>query len=296
MKTKKIRLITALALGSIVLSGCYVDLGFMQIGNPGTTDSDESGAYDAKKDLEEISTYYASINGKSSGTTLLNSLRSLNLGKRTSVAGYAGMGTSSSQKFKYTDYDPQTVKFNADGVPYGTRVLSFYSGKSVSTFNREHVWPKSRGGDLVEDDILMVRPTINEENSDRGNSVYATGVATEFNGWDPVTAFAGSIGVAKNIRGECARIVFYCLTITGDLVINDTNANQKNNMGKLSDLVEWACENPVTEREKRRNIGAQFLQGNRNAFVDHPEYVCKIWGSSNSRTKSACSRANYPIN
>ena len=30
-------------------------------------------------------------------------------------------------------------------------------------------------------------------------------------------------------------------------------------------------------------------QGNRNPFIDHPEYACKIWGNTNATTKAICS-------
>ena len=86
------------------------------------------------------------------------------------------------------------------------------------------------------------------------------------------------------------------MTASSSLVLNDETRNDGNNMGKLTDLIKWACENPVNEREKRRNVGGEYLQGNRNAFVDHPEYACKIWGSYNSSTKSACQKANYATN
>ena len=308
MKNKKLNLLSVLAFASVALSGCK----FIQIVDNKSDESQKedetqkeeekkeeeqhTSAYDEEKQAQRIQEYYADINSSESGTTLLNSLRTLNLAMRKSTVGYDSMGTSASGKFKYTDYDPATVKFNKNGVPYGTKIISFYSGKITSSFNREHTWPNSRDGNLVEDDILMTRPTITAENSDRGNSVYVTGETSSSNGWDPVAAFEDNIGVYQSIRGECARIIFYCMTASGSLVLNDETSNQGNNMGKLTNLIQWACENPVNDREKRRNVGAEALQGNRNAFVDHPEYACKIWGSHNAATKSACQKANYPIN
>lgn len=308
MKFGKIALLSLLTLGSVTLSSCYIDLGFIKIGTKTENDGGGGGntIIDDKTQNNLISKYYSGLNDNQKGTSLLNALYTLNLSKRKTLTGYSAMGSSSSGKFKFTDFDPnstiKTVKATIDGisvdVPYGSKVLSFYSGKSTATFNKEHVWPASRltggrGNNDLEDDILMPRPTISEENSDRGNSVYVTGMSTSNAGWDPVTAFKNTVGVAQNIRGECARIIFYCMTGDNSLVLNDNTNNSGNNMGKISDLVEWACENPVNDREKRRNLGAQYLQGNRNAFVDHPEYVCKIWGSTNSRTKSACQKANY---
>ena len=300
---KKHIFLSLLAFSSIALSSCYVNLGFIKIGEK---ESQQENQQEGEKESEQkqgesetsdkVKEYYASINDSQTGDALLSALKSLNKSKRKSEVGYKNMGTSSSGKFKFTDYDPATVKTNADGAKYGTSILSFYSGKSTTTFNREHVWPDSRGGNKVEDDIFMTRPTITAENSSRGNSAYVTGMETEHNGWDPVTAFADNIGVYQSIRGECARIIFYCMTAADGLYLAEGAGSSSNTMGDLTNLIEWACENPVNDREKRRNDGGEYLQGNRNAFVDHPEYACKIWGNHNSQTKSACQKANYATN
>ena len=304
---KKFKFLSILAFSSVVLSGCYLDLGFIQFGEKPSEEEQqeekkqqeeqgEQKIYDEEKQAQRIAEYYADIDSSLSGESLLSSLRTLNLSMRKTQVGYGAMSTSASGMFKWTDYDPAYVKFNSDGIPYGTRILSFYSGKSTTTFNREHTWPNSRSGNLVENDIFMTRPTITEENSDRGNSVYVTGMTSDSQGWDPVAAFENNIGNYQSIRGECARIIFYCMTASDGLVLNDNTNNQGNNMGKLTDLIKWACENPVNDREKRRNVGGEYKQGNRNAFVDHPEYACKIWGNHNSETKSACSKAGYATN
>ena len=43
-------------------------------------------------------------------------------------------------------------------------------------------------------------------------------------------------------------------------------------------LLEWHNNFPVTNREIYRNNTAYTLQGNRNPFIDHPEYGDLIWG------------------
>ena len=245
----------------------------------------------------EFNGYYNSIDENSS--TLLADLRTLNLTKRTKTYGYSSLNSY----FKYTDYDPDYVQYDENGQPYATKLLSFYSGISTTSYNKEHVWPNSRGGGskkgnsgapYVEDDIYMPRPTISSENSDRGNSSFVEGMNHSSNGWDPVTAFADTIGVYDSIRGECARIIFYCMTVNANLrIVDDPNVDfagvgGRVTIGKLSDLLRWNVLNPVNEREIRRQSGGQYLQGNRNAFVDHPEYACKIWGNTNEATKSAC--------
>lgn len=292
---RKHTLLTLLAFGSITLSGCYVDLGFIKFGKK---DEDQQKWYNEEEQNAHIAEYYSTIDSSLSGQELINKLMELNLGKRKRTVGFTDMGTDPSGMFKYTDYDPAYAKLNKEGIPYGTRILSFYSGKSVTKWDREHVWPASRltggrDGNIVDDDIFMPRPTCSEENQDRGNSVYITGENDTREGFDPVTAFAGNIGVADGVRGECARIIFYCLTTDSSLVLNDNISNSGKNMGKVSDLMEWHVDNAVTEREKRRQVGGEYLQENRNAFVDHPEYACKIWGNSTDRTKAACAKAGW---
>lgn len=244
---------------------------------------------------DDFNGYYSEIDANS--TTLLSDLRTLNLRKRTNTVGYNSMGTSTSTNpdsspYMYTDYDPSTIRYQ-NGQPYGTKILSFYSGNSTTGWNKEHVWPASRltggrNGNIVDDDIYMARPTISSENSNRGNSVFYEGMAHSSNGWDPVTAF-GTNGVYTSIRGECARIIFYCMTVDSSLVLNESTSNSGNNMGRLTDLLKWNLENPVNDREVRRQSGGEYLQGNRNAFVDHPEYACKIWGNTSDATRKICS-------
>lgn len=296
MKLKKLTLLSIIPAATICLSGCTFKIGNFIVA------SNDSGKLELfKKDdgnenftvnKEHIEEYYSDIDNSKSGDALLKSLRTLNLSKREKTVGYGAMGTSASGKFKFTDYDPSTVKYTNDGVPYGTKILSFYTGQVLTTtFTREHVWPASRlpggrEGNIVDDDIYMPRPESNGNNGTRGNSVYGT-----TGGWDPVKEFGESnCYQGTSIRGECARIIFYCLLVDDRLTLdNDTSYSPENGkMGKIDDLVKWSVENPVNEREQRRNVGGEYLQGNRNAFVDHPEYVCKIWGTKSSATRKAC--------
>ena len=255
-------------------------------------------------------TYYNSIDDTQSGNTLLTSLRSLNLSRRKSTVGYSAMGTSTDGQFKYTDYDPNYVKYDSNGQPYGTKILSFYTFTSATSWNREHVWPNSHGGGSKGDagspypdaDIHMPRPTISSENSSRGNSFFVEGMNHSSSGWDPYTA-----GYSAESRGEAARITFYCTLVNSKLILAPNNTTpggtdsvtgqsfgSGHTMGNLETLLKWNIDYPINDREKRRNEGAEYLQGNRNPFIDHPEYACKIWGNVNSTTKSLCANATYP--
>lgn len=48
-------------------------------------------------------------------------------------------------------------------------------------------------------------------------------------------------------------------------------------MGMLSDLVRLHFEDPPDAAERHRNDEIEIFQGNRNPFVDHPDWVCDIW-------------------
>ena len=267
---------------SLLLAGCNNN---PQGGN--TPTEDDSGTVTPSGEG-----YYGSISDSLEGDDLLNALRSLNKKMKKKNVGYSAMGTGPSGYFRYTDYDPNAeLKTDSNGQVYGTRLISFYSGKSaVSGMNREHVWPDSHGGNKVEADIHMPRPTLTSENSSRGNSFYVEGMQSNSKGWDPAME---SFGI-ESYRGDSARIIFYCviadsrLSLT-ELTYHDTSKDNNDNlMGKLSDMLKWNLKYTVDPREQRRNEGAEYLQGNRNPFIDHPEYACKIWGRTNATTKSVC--------
>lgn len=223
-----------------------------------------------------VGDYYESIDADSK--TLLKDLNALNKSKQTKKVGYTAMLSTPSRGFYLTD--PGSGK---------STITTFYSGRShVGTggLNREHVWPDSRGGNLVEDDIHMVRPTLTAENGSRGNSFYVEGKCTGHDGWDPAKEDFGD----ETYRGDAARIIFYCAIANTNLTIVDKESDNTSNntMGKLSDLLRWNLKYPVLDREMIRNKGAQELQGNRNPFIDHPEYACKIWGTKTAATRKAC--------
>lgn len=43
-------------------------------------------------------------------------------------------------------------------------------------------------------------------------------------------------------------------------------------------LLQWHNSDPVDEFEKVRNERSYEVQGNRNPFIDYPEFAEMIWG------------------
>lgn len=235
-------------------------------------DYGESPLHDAK-----FQGYYNSIDTTKMGEELLSSLQALNKQKRTYTPGYGGLWNY----YNKTDYDPNNP----------SQYIAFYRGTSASkdSMNKEHVWPNSHGGDLVEGDIHMTRPTLNSDNSSRGNSFYVEGKNHSSQGWDPYAD-----GMTEYYRGISARIIFYCVVAAPQLQLVDldyhstSNKNKDYMMGKLSDLLKWNLKYDIDDTELRRNDGAQGVQGNRNPFIDDRTLACKIWGDTNSTTRSIC--------
>ena len=228
--------------------------------------------------------YYKNISKTATGEALRSELHTL-INKNRCTTGYKALWGY----YPYSDANPDNPSENS--------VVAFYNGTAdknySSTMNKEHVWPDSRGGNLVEGDPHMTRPTFSKDNSSRGNSFYVEGRNSSSNGWDPKAA-----GMNENYRGDAARIIFYCAVMNNSLTLVDKDTDDKNNntMGKLSDLIKWNYEYPISKYERLRNevlSGETSVKGsnynfNRNPFIDDRSYVCRIWGNTNSETQRLC--------
>lgn len=300
---KSFKIISALVLSSTMAFG----LGATIFATNNTVSKTEayyspSTHYEVSNTASKLASYYSTINDSMTGSTLLSALQSLNSSKRQKTIGYSAMGTSASSScYVYTDYDPKYATTDSNGQTYGTQVLSFYTKTSSTGWNREHVWPNSHGGGsngsstgtYVDSDVFMPRPTISSENSSRGNSYYVEGMNHSSNGWDPYTA-----GYAEWVRGECARIILYCVVANTSLSLNNNTKSSTPDaaMGKMETLIKWHYAYSPSEYEINRNNGGQYLQGNRNPFVDHPEYVSRIWGVSSGPTGASSTIASQVNN
>jgi endonuclease I len=70
------------------------------------------------------------------------------------------------------------------------------------------------------------------------------------------------------------------LAITDDpLLIQTTGTNTTGTayLGLLAVLLEWHAFDPPDDRERLRNAVVYSYQGNRNPFIDHPEWAACIY-------------------
>lgn len=173
------------------------------------------------------------------------------------------------------------------------------SGSGVGRWNREHIYPQSRGGFTngtsdTPDGINVWEPSnanmLNHghadahhlraedgpENSSRNNKDFGL---TDYNG------FAGNAGSWK---GDVARAVFYmCVRYNGLNVVNgnppDSTVGQ---LGDLATLLQWNVNDPADDFEMNRNNYIYTWQQNRNPFIDYPYLADYIWGSRAGETFS----------
>ncbi|MGL6129287.1 endonuclease, partial [Chryseobacterium artocarpi] len=64
---------------------------------------------------------------------------------------------------------------------------------------------------------------------------------------------------------------------TGDMLAKNTYPSLQD--WELTQLMAWHIQDPVSAAEIRRNNATYTFQGNRNPYIDHPEYVNMVWGT-----------------
>ncbi|MBR4933565.1 MAG: endonuclease, partial [Clostridia bacterium] len=152
-------------------------------------------------------------------------------------------------------------------------------------WNREHVWPQSLGGGNTSGggaDLHHIRPSDAVVNSTRGNKKYGnTNGGTAKYGSNPATGYLGGyynstyFEPLDNVKGDVARICLYVWVRWGSAwgATDITKVFQS-----VDVLLEWMLLDPVDTWELGRNEVIGKIQGNRNVFIDYPEYAWLIFG------------------
>lgn len=223
--------------------------------------------------------YYDAAAGKS-GAALATALHGIIDGNRT--LSYAQVW----EALKVTDQDPAN----------SNNVIEIYSGRSIAKsnngggsgqWNREHTWPQSHGdfgtGNGPGTDLHHLRPEDVTVNSTRGNKDFDNGGSAVANCSGCFTD-ADSFEPRDSVKGDIARgLMYMSVRYEGgdgfaDLELNNTVNGTVPYLGKISVLLAWSAADPVSAAERARNDRIyNDYQGNRNPFIDHPEYAESIW-------------------
>jgi endonuclease I len=164
------------------------------------------------------------------------------------------------------------------------------TSSSVGKWNREHTFPRSRGGfnnisaDSYADgidqywqtnidslrhansDAHAIRASDGPENSSRGNKHYGD--------------YNGPTGNLNSFKGDVARSVLFLSLRYNGLDIVDGFPDTVGQLGDLQTILSWNDLDPVDDFEKNRNNVIYNWQNNRNPLIDLPEIVNYIWGEN----------------
>ena len=181
-------------------------------------------------------------------------------------------------------------------------VILIYTGHSQSKdffggllgeWNREHVWAKSHGdfGNTIPcgSDAHHIRPSDVGVNSTRGNKDFDNGGSAVYGYYGN---YAGntdsdSFEPRDDAKGDIARMIMYMAVRyegeNGEPDLEMVNYIPSSPSGqpyhaKESTLIQWHLADPVDSFEMTRNDKIYTnWQHNRNPFIDHPEFVERIW-------------------
>jgi hypothetical protein len=165
------------------------------------------------------------------------------------------------------------------------------SSDNNGKWNREHTYPRSRGGfysleDL--DDIADGKDIFWNTNADslrHGNSDAhalraADALENSIRNNQHYGQYIGPSGTLGSFYGDVARSVLYMsVRFNGLEVVNGFPEGTEGELGDLATLLEWHRNDPPDDFEMNRNNIVYTWQFNRNPFIDQPDLVEYIWGN-----------------
>ncbi len=174
---------------------------------------------------------------------------------------------------------------------------------TTSGYSREHTFPHSwmpthpaNDPPLPEySDFHNLYPT----NLDKANTVRNNFPLGEITGEVLYTYLGGRLGYIGNQivyeprdahKGNAARAMLY-MTVAYNGIKNHAwklSVNQEQEV-----LKNWHVQDPPDHYEIARQEYIYSIQGNRNPFIDHPEYVCTIDFSKMVKIKGECINTQY---
>ena len=282
MKKYGLRL-TAVLLVLVMLSASLISV-YSATGEPGTYsteyNSGDRGVVCTTLDGTSAALYYANYDydtlSELNQTQLFTQLQTLMRSTHTYISSY----DDCHYKADRSDCTNGSGNVSLIYTSYSA-TMSQWDG-----WNREHVWPKSLGGNNTKGggaDMHHIRPSDAGVNSSRGNKKYgyAGSGASQKTGTNPAVGYLGGsynstyFEPLDNVKGDVARICLYVYVRWN----SQWGADSVTEVFQSVDvLLEWCELDPVDTWEMGRNEVVGYIQGNRNVFIDYPEYAWLIFG------------------
>lgn len=289
MKNNIMKLCALCALGISAIAGANL------VAHANISSKNEASA------ASSIETYYKNVD-TSDRSSLISSLRSIISSNYTSH-NYDTLWTWYGTTDIRSDGCVQDYYSNISKFKLGTDQAGSYSGEG-DVYNREHSIPKSWWGGSKSDqgcDVFIVVPTDGWVNSMRSNYPFGeVDTAKQYKqssgGYSKLGTSVSKYSINTTVfecadewKGDFARIYFYAVTrwnttswTSGDGSKVFATSVSSPNYGLTSYakqlFLDWNELDPVDDWEKERNNNVQSVQGNRNPYIDHPEWIDYIWG------------------
>ncbi|MDO5663632.1 MAG: endonuclease [Bacteroidia bacterium] len=243
------------------------------------------------------SKYYSKANGKSGAE--LKTILSEIIGN-PNVISYSEIWKA----FEKTDLKPNGSIWDMySDIPDRKSKYTFYANKKRcgnyrqegDCYNREHSVPRSwfRNAEPMHSDLFHIYPTDGYVNNRRGNLPFGeVGIFS----WESSNGSRIGQNTFGNYnqtvfepideyKGDFARTYFYMVTAYEDQVATWRSAQIGGNKypainsWALDMFLKWHREDPVSEKEQKRNEAVFLIQNNRNPFIDYPELAEYVWGN-----------------
>lgn len=171
------------------------------------------------------------------------------------------------------------------------KFLRQVGSSGVGRWNREHVFPRSRGNFFAINELDEFPTGKNNWIATSADStrhgmteIHSLRVAdaTENNvrGNQHFGQYNGPVGNQGSFKGDAARCIFYMAVRFNDLEVVEGFPTETLNgqHGDLNTMLDWHDQDPPDDFEMNRNNLAWNWQRNRNPFIDLPDLVDYIFG------------------
>lgn len=193
--------------------------------------------------------------------------------------GYISLGYNSARDAMFMTIDNektngQNATVNTLECVYTGTKITGYSSRSAAQngspqFNTEHTYPQSQfnSAEPMKSDLFHLFPTTNTSNSNRGNNPF--GVVSNGTATGGGSFYNSSMFEPRDAqKGTTARALMYFVL---------RYQNYGNHFTSQENILkQWHATFAPDAIEQRRNDDIFAVQGNRNPFIDYPQFADRI--------------------
>lgn len=249
-----------------------------------------------------LSTYYKNIDGKSNTNDALRTQLCTIISTGYTSIGYSSLPdqvyAASTDPSDFYNGSSKTMEDIYSSYPYVAGDAKASATTCGEGWNKEHTVPQSwfNESSPMKSDAHHVFPTDIKMNSDRSSYPYGETDAAKGceeygygrKGASKLSSYDGTVyEPGDDYKGDLARVYFYMATRyrTTNFTsgTGNTSFTYTSGVADLTDymknlMLKWHRNDPVSEKELKRNNAIYTHQKNRNPFVDYPCLVEYVWG------------------